>query len=117
MKLALSLQNGNSGFGSAVPTVALVTVDTQLFAGPGERNQGWIDGGLFSMSFVWALHGLGLDSCMLNLSLRNGRSDALRRTLDIPDYELPIMMIAIGYARPGHRVARSPRRPIDEIVR
>ena len=107
---ALSHQKGNTGFGHVVPAVALVTVDTRLFVGSGERNQPWIEGGIFSMSLVWALHALGLDSCMLNLSLDNKWVEALRKEFSIPEYESAIMMIAIGYGRDGHRVARSPRR-------
>lgn len=114
---SLAFQNGNTGFTENIPALAIVTVDSQLFAGSGERNQGWIEGGLFSMSLVWALHGMGIDSCMLNMSLPNRRTDALRRELGIPDNELVIMMIAIGYGKEGHRVARSPRRNIAEVLR
>lgn len=114
---SLAFQNGNSGFTENIPALAIVTVDARLFAGSGERNQGWIEGGLFSMSLVWALHGMGLDSCMLNMSLPNRRTDALRKEMDIPDNELVIMMIAIGYGREGHRVARSPRRNVAEVIR
>ncbi len=112
----LGYQNGNRGFGS-VPAVAVVTADARLFAGPGERNQAWIDGGLFAMTLSWALHGLGIASCMLNMSTSNSVTDALRTEFGIPDHELVVMMIAIGYAAEPHRVARSPRRPLTEIVR
>lgn len=113
---ALKYQNGNSGFTDSIPVVALITVDTRLFAAPGERNQPWIEGGIFAMSLVWALHGLGLDSCMLNMSVRNDRSSALRSEFGLEDSELVIMMVAIGYGRHGHRVARSPRRNLSEVV-
>jgi nitroreductase len=112
---ALAHQRGNAGFGQVVPVVALVTVDTRLFFGTGERNQPWIEGGIFSMSMVWALHALGLDTCMLNLSLGNKSVDQLRIEFDIPEHEVVIMMIAVGYGREGHRVARSPRRSRDSV--
>lgn len=112
----LRFQNGSAGFAQDVPVVALVTVDSRMFAGAGERNQGWIEGGLFSMTFVWALHGLGLDACMLNMSLTNGEIAALRDALAIPENELVIMMIAIGYGRAGHRRARSPRRTVSDVI-
>ena len=113
----LSFQNGNAGFRESTPVVALVTVDLQMFAGAGERNQGWIEGGLFSMSFVWALHALGLDTCMLNMSVLNDQADAVRAEVGIAGNELVIMMIAVGYGRDGHRRARSPRRTADEVIR
>jgi nitroreductase len=112
---ALSFQNGNRGFADSIPVLALVTVDSRLFAGVGERNQGWIEGGLFSMSLVWALHGLGVDSCMLNMSLTNDRIDGLREEFNIPNHELVVMMIAVGYGSEGHRVARSPHREVGQV--
>jgi nitroreductase len=111
----LRFQNGNRGF-SSVPAVAVITVDTQLFTGIEERNQGWIEGGIFSMSLVWALHGLGIDSCMLNMSVLSSRMDALRRAVGIADNELIIMMIAVGRGRDGHRVARSPHRAVEDVL-
>lgn len=112
----LSYQNGNSGFSHTVPVVALVTVDSRMFAAPGERNQPWVEGGIFSMTLVWALHALGLDSCMLNMSVGNRRAVRLRKELKIPDHELVVMMIAIGYGRENHRIARSPRRSVTEVA-
>lgn len=111
----LKYQSGNRGFGH-VPVVALVTVDVRRFSGPGERNQAWIDAGLFSMSLVLALHGLGVSSCMLNMSVRNATADALRAEFAIPSHELVVMQIALGYAAPGHRVARSPRRAVSDVA-
>ena len=111
---ALSFQNGNSGI-DHVPALALITVDARLFTGSSERNQGFIEGGLFAMSLSWALHALGLDSLMLNLSISNSRMAALRAGLGLGDHELVIMMMAIGYGREGRRIARSPRRAVNEV--
>ena len=114
---ALGHQNGNAGFGPDVPVVALVTTDLRLFAHTSERNQAWIEGGLFAMTLVWALHSLGVDSCMLNLSRRSTELDDMRNDLNVDEAEVPIMMIAVGYGRPGHRRARSPRRASTEVRR
>lgn len=113
---ALAYQNGNAGFGHQVPVLAIVTTDLRLFGAATERNQAWIEGGIFSMSFVWALHSMGLDSCMLNMSVSNRRADELRSEFEIPDHELVVMMIAIGYGREGGRRARSPRRPTEDVI-
>lgn len=111
----LSHQSGNRGFGHTVKGLLVVTADPRLFSGSGERNQRWVDGGLFAMSIVWALHGLGIDSCMLNWSKGNSASNALRRDAGISAEEDIIVMIALGYATKDHRVARSPRRAISDI--
>lgn len=109
-------QSGSRGFAEGIPVLALISVELGYFVGRRERNQAWIDGGIFSSSLVWAMHGLGLNSCMLNLSISNDSADALRRDANLPDSEVPIMMIAIGNGAAGHRAARSARRKLNEIL-
>ncbi|WP_460359410.1 nitroreductase family protein [Mycobacterium sp. ZZG] len=109
-------QNGSRGFSEGIPLLALVSVELGYFVGRRERNQAWIDGGIFASSLVWALHGLGLNSCMLNLSITNSSADALRQDARMPSSEVPIMMIAIGNGAKGHRAARSIRRELREIL-
>ncbi|UDF14707.1 nitroreductase family protein [Antiquaquibacter oligotrophicus] len=111
----LGLHNGSAAFAKNVPSVAVITVDAPLFGGSGERNQRWIDGGLFAMSFVWALHGLGISTCMLNWSRSNDDSDRLRVTAGIPESEDVITLLAFGFANPEARVARSPIRPTTAV--
>lgn len=111
-----ALQNGNAGFREQIPCLIVVAVDARLFAGAGERNQRWIDGGLYAMSLVWALHALGVDSCMLNWSVENAHTARLRAAADIPDHFDVITMVAVGYAREGARVTRSPRRHIEQVL-
>jgi nitroreductase len=117
VQLVLAEQNGNSGFRDSVPHVAIVTVDRRLFSGPEERNQRWIDGGLYAMSFVWALHGLGIGSCMLNWSVLHEKSATLRDVVGIDANEDIICLIAFGYPNDGLRRARSPRRPSSSVLR
>jgi nitroreductase len=109
-------QNGNAGFRSSVPCVLIVTVDARFFAGAAERNQRWVDGGLFAMSLVWALHALGVASCMLNWSMTNDDTRTLRTALGMPDHLDVITMIAVGYPAETSVVARSPRRGIAAVL-
>lgn len=111
----LALQNGNRGFGD-VPTVLIVTTDLRLFAGAAERNQRWIDGGLFAMTLVWALHAQGLATCMLNWSMNNASTDRLRSLAGLEPWEDVVTYIAVGNYPDEYRVARSPRRSRDEIL-
>lgn len=112
---ALAHQNGNRGFGHNVKQVLIVASDLKAFCSPNERYQHWIDGGMFSMSLVWALHSLGLASCCLNWS-QSGRVDMrLRKLLPIKEEHTIIMMIAVGYPRENNAACSSLRRPVEEI--
>jgi nitroreductase len=113
---ALKYQNGNRGFG-VIPVVLVVTSDLRAFLEPSERYQPWIDGGLFAMSINYALHSLGLGVCMLNWSVDSATDAAMRAANSIPEHETIIMMMAVGHLPDRFKVAQSPRRPIEEVLR
>lgn len=112
----LKIQNGATGFARVVPTVGVVTARRAMFVGPDERNQRWVDGGLFAMTLVWAAHASGLDTCMLNWALPSVSSDRLRKVADIPEGEDIVVLIAMGHAKEGARVARSQKRSVDDLA-
>ncbi|MDH3022468.1 nitroreductase family protein [Gordonia alkanivorans] len=112
----LALHNGSAAFAMTIPHLAIVTVRTGLFSGSGERNQRWIDGGLFAMSLVWAAHSLGLGTCMLNWSRSNADTAKLRRVTSIREDEDVIVLIGFGYSAEETRVARSERRGSKQIL-
>ena len=93
-----------------------MTTDTYRFFSVGERNQCWIDGGLFSMSLVYGLHSLGLGSCCLNWSVEKEADQKLRRITGIPQSEVVIMMIGVGHLPEKLVVARSMRKPLETIL-
>jgi nitroreductase len=113
----LALQNGTRGFGDQAGCVLVVTSRLDTFLSVGERYQGWIDGGMFAMSLVYALHSLGLGSCCLNWSVEPEADIALRRVGGIPDDQLVIMLLAVGHLPERLRVAQSPRRPLDDVLK
>lgn len=116
IKSALKLQNGNAGFGHEVPMLLILTSDLKAFDVPSERNQGWIDGGMFSMSLVWALHSLGLASCCLNWS-RNAKHDLLlREVIRLPSSNNVLMMLAVGFSNAESKVCQSQRNPHSNII-
>jgi nitroreductase len=112
----LSHQNGNRGFGHLIPCVAVVTSDMRLFAGGAERYQGWIECGLFAMTFLLALHARGLGTVALNWSRSNKDDGLLREAARIPEYERIAMLIGVGYPAPGHLVTCSPCPPPEHFT-
>jgi nitroreductase len=114
---ALECQNGNLGFRHDIDKVLIITSDLSAFVSAGERNQCWIDGGLFAMSLIYGMHSLGLGTCCLNWSVEKEQDQRLRRAIDIPEHEAVIMMIAVGHLPEQLEVAASPRKPTDEVMR
>lgn len=113
---ALALQNGNQGFGHLASHVLIVASDRACFASIGERNQPWIEGGLFAMSLVYALHALGLGTCCLNWSVDNQRDAELKHALEIPASYAIAMMIAVGSLPATIPVAESRRLATDDLL-
>lgn len=113
----LKLQNGNRGFGDRLGAVIVVASDMRAFTSLGERNQCWVDGGIFAMSLALSLHSLHVGACMLNWSVEPGRDRALRRCLGLDDNHAVITMMGAGYPPGNLVVAASPRRRTESIVR
>jgi nitroreductase len=113
MDKALSFQNGNIGFGDKAGAVLIITSDRRGFLDYSERNQCWIDGGLFAMTLCYALHAQGYGTCMLNWSVTADKDKALREAIPIPEHEAIITFMSVGVMKPEFRVATSPREAVD----
>lgn len=111
----LEIQGGNRGFGEGVKALLIVTGNLEAFRGARERYQVWIDGGLFSMNLLNGLAFVGLAACPLNWSAEVKQDKQLRRILPIGRSENVIMMVGVGNLREESRVARSPRRNLQEV--
>jgi len=113
---ALRWQPGNAGFGDKATRGLVVTADLQAFSGAGERNQPFVDGGMFAMSLLYALHAQGLGACPLAWSVRPDQDKEMRKALGIPDEEVVIMFISVGHLPDDFRVAKSHRMPLEHFM-
>lgn len=113
----LTLQGGSRGFADSVGNLFVVSSEICAWGGPGQRNQGYVDGALFAMCLMFACRSMGWGACPLNLAISHKTESAIRRVGGIPAGERLIMMIAFGEPiAPETRVAFSPRRPTADIV-
>lgn len=112
----LNEQGGAKGFADQVSSLFVVSSDVAAWGGGKQRNQLYVDGGLFCMQLLLACHALGVATCPLNLAVSHAIEDNIRRLADIPHGQRLIMMIAAGYPHPDAKVANAPRRPLDEIL-
>lgn len=112
---ALKYQAGNRGFGDKIPNLMIITTDLKAFMPGQEHYQHWIDGGLFSMSLIYALHSLGVASCCLNWSQSPANDKLLRSLVNIKQHHTVVMMLAVGWPDEHNKVCISARRPLDEV--
>lgn len=113
---ALKWQNGNRGFAELIDKVLIVTSEVECFVHPTERYQAWVDGGMFAMSLVYALHSLGLGTCCLNWDVIPDADRGLRQAVGLPDNETVIMLIAVGHLPDEFSVAASTRNSVESIL-
>ncbi|MGS4880493.1 nitroreductase family protein [Photobacterium damselae] len=113
---ALSYQSGNRGFTNDINDLLIICSDIRAFNPGNERYQHWIDGGMYSMSLIYALHSKGIGSCCLNWSQQGGVDSKFRKKfVEIDDAHTIIMMLAIGKPKNNNILCASPRRPFNEV--
>lgn len=100
-----------------VDTLIAITSKNSFLATPEERNQGFVDGGMFSMSLLYALQYVGLATCALNADLSKKDDKKIRDELGIPDSENLILFIAVGHYPDKFKVPKSQRDSYKEITK
>lgn len=104
-------QGGCRGFEDELKHSILVTANLKAFLFY-EVHQAYIDGGLYAMNLINALHSLGLGCIPLSCGFESWKLKQLKE-FDIPENEVPIVIIAFGHMTNEFNVAISTRKPID----
>lgn len=115
MRAVLDLQGGFRGY-APPPKLLLITSDHAAYVAAVERNQAYIDGGLFMMLLLLALEEVGLGSVSLNTAMGKEKEEAIRRILGIPDSEVFISFVAVGQFESDVTVPRSKRIDVNEVL-
>jgi nitroreductase len=104
------------GFEKEIKTLLLIAADITCFGGAEEIHQMFVDGSLFAMSLIYALHERGLATCPLHAGFNKVSERALRRMVSLPEFHCPILFIAIGHYEDVFKVTCSGRKEVDEIL-
>ncbi len=113
----LTEQGGAEGMHEGIYNLFVVTSEATAWGGVGQRNQGYVDGGLLSYGVMLAAHAHGIATCALNLAVTNSRERKLKMMGGIPMRERLVMMIAYGYpATTDLKAACSPRLPTSLVL-
>ncbi len=112
----LEIQNGNRGFGHLAETLLVISSVISTTKDIHERNENHLNGGIFIMSLLNALHFHGIGACSLNWGVSNDKDVKMREILNIPENEVILMIISCGYIPEQISVAASPRKKAREIT-
>lgn len=112
----LDIQGGASGFGEELTGLAIITTNLRAYWNSGQRNQAWIDGGLFAMSFVYGLHAQNIGTVCLNWSKKPSVDQEMRRAASLGQDEAIIMLVGYGKLKDEYVVAASNRQAISSVL-
>lgn len=107
----LKWQGGANGFETEIKKSILVTADLNAFLHY-EPYQAYVDGGLYAMSLIYALHSVGLGSIPLSTGFESPKIERLHKEFGIPDNLVPIVIVGIGNLADEFNIAVSTRKPI-----
>lgn len=112
---SLRLQGGMVGY-DLPPVLLLVTNDISSFSFFTERNQPFIDGGIFEMTLLLGLEFEHLAAVPLHAMLGTRQENEVREVLEIPESEVFISFIAVGNMKSSLLTPRSSRLSVDDIT-
>lgn len=113
----LKIQGGFAGYTDNVSQLLILTANRNYFYTVGERNQLYIDGGIFLMNLLYALHFYKIANCPANWGKIVQEEKLITNYISLPESEKIICMIPIGIAEENFRVTLSKRRDINEFFK
>ncbi|WP_441372925.1 nitroreductase family protein [Acinetobacter lwoffii] len=113
----LEVQGGLTGYTDQITQLLILTSSREYFYTVGERNQFYIDGGIYLMNLLYALHFYKIACCPANWGKVIDEEKKLAQKIDISDAEQIICMIPIGVATDNFNVTLSYRRSVEEVLK
>lgn len=105
-------QGGSRGFEDEIKCAILVTANLKAFLNH-EVHQAYVDGGLYAMNLINALHSLGVGTIPLSCGFEYRKIAKLSK-FNIPENEVPIVIIGIGNMEQKFNIAVSERKSINK---
>ena len=112
----IGLQNGNRGFGDNIGQMLIIS-SNQIDWDEEFRTSAYLDGGIFTMNLLYALHYFKICACTLNAHLNVRKQAKLRKIVGMEKAEIPVCFIAIGKPKERMRIAKSRRLALRNILK
>lgn len=110
------IQGGLTGYSQGVKQLMVVVSDRNYYYSVGERNQLFIDGGIFLMNLLYSLHFYKIGACPAHWGLNNESDKKIREILNLKKSEKVVSLVAIGIPNEKFKTCKSSRRDISEIL-
>jgi len=108
------IQGGLKGYSSELSQMIIVSCDRSYFYSVGERNQLYIDGGIYLMNLLYALHYYQIAACPAHWGMPVGADKKMRELLKLPETLQIICLVAIGVPTDNFMTTLSLRKKSDE---
>ena len=112
----LDIQGGLKGYEDTIHNLMIVTSDRNFFYTVGERNQLYIDGGIFVMNLLYSLHYYKIAACPAHWGFTRQNDLRVQKELKLKNSEKVICFVAIGNVADKFNSCLSRRRNPSEIL-
>ena len=112
-----AIQKGLKGYSDNVSQLFVVVSNRNYFYKVGERNQLFIDGGIFVMNLLYALHYYKIGACPAHWGFNTDTDQQIKKLLNMTESEKVICLVPIGIPQNKFKTTLSLRRSNDEILK
>lgn len=113
----LKIQGGLEGYTESLSQLIVLTSDRNYFYSIGERYQLYIDGGIYLMNLLYALHFYEIAACPAHWGMPIEADMKVQKIIDLNESEKIICLIAIGKPISEFKTTLSLRRSSKENLR
>ena len=111
------IQQGLKGYSDEIVQLLVLVSDRNYFYTIGERNQLYIDGGMFLMNLLYAIHFYKVGACPAHWGFTYKQEKEIHKELKLTESEKVICLVPIGLPKEEFKTTLSLRRNNDEILK
>jgi nitroreductase len=106
----VEIQGGLKGFSENLNQLIILTTNRNYFSSIGERYQFYIDGGIYLMNLLYALHYYQIVACPAHWAMTVEDDECLRQIVGIPESHKVICFVGIGMPNQNFPITLSLKR-------
>lgn len=113
----VEIQGGLKGFSKSLNQLIILTSNRNYFYSIGERNQLFIDGGIYLMNLLYALHYYQIAACPAHWAMPVNADEKIGQILNLPESLKIICLVGIGIPEKTFPITLSLKRTEADNLR